>query len=124
MTIKQCKKSGERFSLTFDEWTSSSNKRFMNINVHTNKKLWNLGMIRIKGSMTAEVCVKVLSSRLEQHGIALHSDIVTDGPNVMLKFGKLVDTEHQLCISHGILLAVYDVLDKKYPNLQNHLMII
>lgn len=75
-------------------------------------------MIRIKESMTAKVCVKVLSSHLEQHGIVLHSDIVaivTEGPNVILKVGKFVDTEHQLCISLGIHWAVCDVLYKKTP---------
>lgn len=107
------KKEGQRFSLTFDEWSSSSNKRFMNINVHTSKEFWNLGMVRIKESMTAEVCVQLLEGHLKQHGISLNKDIVaivTDGPNVMLKVGRIVKTEHQLCIAHGIHLAVCDVL--------------
>lgn len=107
------KKEGQRFSLTFYEWSSSSNKRFMNINVHISKEFWNLGMVRIKESMTAEVCVQLLEGHLKQHGISLNKDIVaivTDGPNVMLKVGRIVKTEHQLCIAHGIHLAVCDVL--------------
>jgi hypothetical protein len=46
--------------------------------------------------------------------ISLEKDIVavvTDGPNVMLKVGKLLNTEHQLCFTYGIHLAVCDVLN-------------
>lgn len=35
---------GERFSLTFDEWTSIRNRRYININVHIYKKFWNIGL--------------------------------------------------------------------------------
>lgn len=41
--------------------------------------------------------------------------IVTDGPNVMLKVGKLVNAEHQVCFTHSIHLAVCDLLYKKTP---------
>ena len=40
-------KQGSRFSLTFDEWTSLKNRRYMNINVHmAENKFWNLGLTR------------------------------------------------------------------------------
>lgn len=35
---------------------------------------------------------------------------IIDGPSVVLKLGKLVNTEHQLCYVPGIYLAVCDVL--------------
>jgi hypothetical protein len=107
---------GERFSLTFDEWTSTSNKRYMNINIHVAKKFWSLGLIRINVSMTAENCIRILKERLEQFDVSLETDvvaIVTDGPNIMLKVCKLIAAEHQVCFAHGIHLAVCDVLYNK-----------
>ena len=38
---------GNRFSLTFDEWASLRNRRSININAHSDKEFWNLGLIRI-----------------------------------------------------------------------------
>uniref|UniRef100_A0A8D8YA29 BED-type domain-containing protein n=1 Tax=Cacopsylla melanoneura TaxID=428564 RepID=A0A8D8YA29_9HEMI len=114
--ILQAKERGDRFSLSFDEWTSNSNKRFMNMNVHSPDNFWNLGLIRVKVSMTAEVCVALLEEKLSYFGLSLKDDIVgivTDGPNVMLKVGKLLPVKHQLCFAHGIHLAVCDVLYKK-----------
>lgn len=114
--FKRLKNTGKRFSSTFDEWTSTANKRFMNINVHSQTKFWSLGLIRVHGSITAENCICVLKERLSRFDISLEKDIVaivTDGPNVMLKVGKLVDTEHQLCFAHCIHLAVCDVLYNK-----------
>lgn len=62
------------------------------------------------------VCIKILQDHLTMHEISLEKDIVcitTDGPNVMVKVGKLIDAEHQLCFAHGIHLAVCDTLYRK-----------
>lgn len=32
--IRNLKQKDHRFSLTFDEWTSTANKRYININIH------------------------------------------------------------------------------------------
>ena len=105
---------GSRFSLSLDEYTSIRNRRYLNINVHGNNgKFWNLGMIRIHGSLPAEAIVDSVESRLKEFGISLADHIVscvTDGASVMTKFGKLVPCEHNLCYSHGIHLAVCDIL--------------
>lgn len=88
----------------------------MNINIHSGKKFWCLGLIRVDTSLTAENCIIILKERLSQFDIALDTDIVaivTDGPNVMLKVGRLVNVEHQVCFAHGIHLAVCDLLYKK-----------
>ena len=114
--IYQYKALGTRFSLSFDEWTSTTNKRYMNINVHIPNKHWNLGLIRVYGSMNAEKCIDVLKTRLKEHNVDIDTDIVaivTDGPNVMVRVGKIIEAEHQLCLVHGIHLAVCDVLYKK-----------
>jgi hypothetical protein len=51
--IKSClsdaKKSGARFSLTLDEWSSLANKRYFNVNIHSQSLFFNLGLIYIPG---------------------------------------------------------------------------
>lgn len=115
--IQQEIKEGRKFSVSFDEWTSIRGRRYMNVNVHGNSlKFWNLGLVRILGSMPAEVCVDLLKKRLEKYSLCLTKDIVcivTDGASVMVKVGKLIAAEQQLCLVHGIQLAVLDVLYKK-----------
>ena len=56
-------KNGKRFSLTFDEWTSIKNRRYMNINVHVQQQFWNLGITRLEGSMPAVKCVEILEKK-------------------------------------------------------------
>nr|CAI5817489.1 unnamed protein product [Callosobruchus analis] len=94
--IEKQKSDGKRFSLTFDEWTALSNKRFLNINVHG------------EGN-----CVELLEKRLAEYNLSLRSDIVaitTDGASVMKSVGNLISPYQQLCFAHGIQLAVIDVL--------------
>ncbi|KAJ8723584.1 hypothetical protein PYW08_003496 [Mythimna loreyi] len=40
--LKIMKSENKRFSITFDEWTSTRNKRYMNINIHFNKTTFNI----------------------------------------------------------------------------------
>lgn len=66
--------------------------------------------------MTYENCIYVLKERLLPFDISLEKDIVaivTVGPKVMVKVGKLVNTEHQLSFAHGTHFAVCDVLYNK-----------
>lgn len=74
--IKSEKSNNSRFSLTFDEWTSSRNRRYININVHAGRgKFWSLGLVRIEGSMPAEECIRLVQNRLSDHGLNLYNDI-------------------------------------------------
>ncbi|KAJ2948892.1 hypothetical protein O0L34_g5823 [Tuta absoluta] len=110
------KKEKQRFSLTFDEWTSQKNHRYLNINVHQEKNHFNLGLVRICGSATAEHCIGLLKERLASFGLDLDTDIIantTDGASVMVKLGKLLNCSHQLCFTHGLQLVVVDTLYKK-----------
>lgn len=53
---------------------------------------------------------------MEDFNLKMERDIVnltTDGATVMEKVGRLTDAEHQLCLAHGIHLAVIEVLYKK-----------
>ncbi|XP_045128679.1 uncharacterized protein LOC123516756 [Portunus trituberculatus] len=107
---------GVRFGLSLDEYTSLKNKRYMNINLHTSDTFWNLGMVRITGSLPAETAVEVVENKLADFQVNLERDVVacvTDGASVMVKFGKLIKTCHHMCYAHGIHLAVCDVLYKK-----------
>lgn len=123
--ITTAKNAGQRFSLTFDEWSSLRNRRYMNINVHSNNgKFWSLGLTRVDGSMPATKCIELVETRLSMFGLCLETDIVsivTDGASVMTKVGKLVADKgpaQQLCFAHGLQLAVLDVLypQRKHSN--------
>lgn len=106
----------KRFTLTLDEYTSLRNRRYMSVNVHCGKDTWGLGVIRCHGSMPAEKCVEVLNEKLRTFDIDLHRHIVcvcTDGASVMKKFGRLIPCMQQLCMAHGLHLAVMDALYDK-----------
>jgi hypothetical protein len=125
--IQDEKRNVAGFSLTFDEWTSNRNRRYMNINVHgRNGKFWLLGLVRVEGSMPADECIKLVQGRLQQHGICLYQDIVcitTDGASVMAKVGKILSAKgplQQLCLAHGVQLSVLDVLYNRTGNSESH----
>jgi len=105
----------QKFSLTFDEWTSVRNRRYLNLNIHSADTYWNLGLCRIHGTMPAEKCIEIIDTKLNMFGISLKSDVVsitTDGGSVMQKVGRIISVDHQLCLAHGIQLAIIDVLYK------------
>lgn len=53
--ISDLLKSETKFSITFDEYTSCRNRKYVNINLHgPSDKVWNLGLVRAKGSCTAD----------------------------------------------------------------------
>jgi len=88
----------------------------MIVNVHSRYTFWSLGLIRVKGTMPAKKCIELLEQKLAQFGLDLTDDIVcicTDGASVMTKVGDSIESEQQLCNTHGIQLAVLDVLYKK-----------
>ena len=84
----------------------------MNINIHTNKKFWNLGLIRIHGSMPAQKYIITLENKLAQFKISLDGlvAITTDGAADMTKVGKSINVRHQLCLAHAIQLAGIKVI--------------
>lgn len=79
----------------------------------TKPQFFNLGLIRVHGSLPAEACVAKVNMKLDEFGLSLEKDIScikTDGANVMKKVGRLVPSEHLLCVLHGLQLAVVDVM--------------
>ena len=117
--ISVLKQAGHRYSITLDEWTSLRNKRYMNVNLHSiafggfNYK--NLGIVKITGSMSALGALDILRAHLAKFNVCLDEDIVsvtTDGASVMVKMGRYIKGHHQVCLAHGIQLAVIDTLYK------------
>ncbi|GFT13645.1 BED-type domain-containing protein [Trichonephila clavipes] len=112
---------GLRCTLTLDEFTSLKNRRYLDINVHFNEgEIFNLGMLRISGSFSAENCVETVETKLQEFKIITEKHIVacvTDGASMMVKFGKIMSCEYHLCYAHAIHLAVCDVLYNKQIDL-------
>ncbi|UYV73977.1 hypothetical protein LAZ67_11001680 [Cordylochernes scorpioides] len=110
------KEKGQLFSLTLDEWTSIRSKRYLNINIHSRTKVWNLGLTRISGVFSSEQCKYVIGAKLLEFGIDFETDIVcvtTDGCAMMVKLGHIIGPLQQLCYAHGLHLAMMDVLYAK-----------
>ncbi|UYV76771.1 hypothetical protein LAZ67_14001985 [Cordylochernes scorpioides] len=85
------KEKGQTFSLTLDEWTSIRSKRYLNINIHSRTKVWNLGLTRISGVVSSEQYKYVIGAKLLEFGIDFETDIVcvtTDGCAMMVKLEK------------------------------------
>lgn len=106
------KRNGLKFAITFDEWTSLRKRRYGNLNIHVDGKTFCLGLIRCNGSMPAEKCASLITDKLKEYQLEA-TDIVgvtTDGAKVMEKMGRQLVYSHQLCMAHGLHLAVSDVL--------------
>jgi hypothetical protein len=61
----------KRFSLTKDEYTSIKNVRFLNINVHDHEKHYNLGMMKISGSLDSKKTQDMVKAHLDRFGLDL-----------------------------------------------------
>ena len=76
-TFAERKKNGEKFSLSLDEYTSISNKRYLNINVHEeNASVWNLGLVRIHQALPAETLLELVTSHIAEFGLDFEQDIL------------------------------------------------
>ena len=72
MEMQQSLKSGRRFSLSLDEYSSPRHERYLNINVHHDKdKFWNMRMVAISGRMTAEKTVEEVVNKLSEFILSL-----------------------------------------------------
>lgn len=78
----------------------------------------NLGLVRVNGSMPAERCVELIDNQLKEYELSFDKHIVcitTDGASVMTKVEKIIKSNQQLCLVHGIQLAVIKVLYSTTP---------
>ena len=100
------------YSVTLDEYTSTRNRRYMNINLHYDSDPINLGMVRIEGTLPTERVENLVKERLHEFGLKME-DIVavtTDGASVMKRFGRMICCIHQLCFAHGYHLVATNFL--------------
>lgn len=115
--------SERRFSLTLDEWTSLKNRRYLNINLHSDDgAVFNLGLVFISGKCGAIEVRDMVLKHLHKFSLKLERHIVactTDGAAVMQKFGRESPTEMMLCMNHGIHLAVIDVIYRRKTTLED-----
>lgn len=101
------KSEGNKFSITTEEWTSLRNSRYINVNIHSDKDTWNLGLGRGFGKLNAEkVCkitthnrrqflqiVELSEKKIEDFNLKVEPYIVnltTDGATFMEKVGSII----------------------------------
>lgn len=112
--ITQLLSKGVRFTLSCDEWTSCRNRRYINLVLHYLKsKTFNLGLIRGLKSLDANNIVSEVILRLQEFNVNVANDVValmSDGASTMVLVGEILDIEHQLCMSHGLHLAIIKTL--------------
>lgn len=118
--LQREKQIGKKWSLSFDEWTSKRGRRYLNISLHGNVRIDCLGMIRVIGSLTSVRTEQLIKSKLTEFGLDYNNDIVAiigDGAAVNCKFMRNSGLEYQVCMDHGIHLAVSGSLYKNIPKL-------
>ena len=96
---------GERLSLSFGEWKSQRNRRYLNI------------IVQGQNSNFSSLHLSKIWRKLEKYKLNFDTDIVaiiTDGASVMKKVGKIINIDQQLCFAHGVQLGVIEVLYKKF----------
>lgn len=101
-----------KFALTTDEWTSIRNRRYININLHTENDFWNLGIARIYSKADSEGLLKIINIKLNEFGLNLKNiiSLTTDGAAVMKKLVRMTGLIQQECQAHGIHLAISNIL--------------
>ena len=102
-----------RFSISFDESTSTRNQRFINLNLHFSTDFQSLGLIRVLGSMNTERLIQLAKEKLSEYKVSLDDEVVasvTDGAGIMMKFDRNTNPLHVACLPHAIHLVVCDVL--------------
>ena len=60
----------ERYSITFNEYTSLKNRRYLQINVYSvNGDITSLGLVRVLGRQDSESLKEIVRNRLQKFGI-------------------------------------------------------
>ena len=99
--IRASKEAGVRYAAMFDEWTSISTKRYMNICLSSSKQTTiGLGMVRCIGSITSGRTIEMVKDRLAEYGIEIPElvGVSSDGANVMKRTGLDMNIPHQMCL--------------------------
>lgn len=113
--IREFVSNGNMVSMSFDEWTSCSNRRYINICLTSMTEEWNLGLMRVKGKCGSIELMCHLGEFLGKFGLTLDDVFAStmDGCKVNERLGRLIHLWIILCLAHGINLGVVDVLYEK-----------
>ena len=115
-TIQSKLSDGEKVSVTFDEWTSVRNRKYMCVNLHGKSgELQPLGLSKIYGSAPASVLAEKLVRRPNDYRVNMAKDVVAlicDGASANWAVARQLQKEDwtQFCVAHGVHLAVCDQL--------------
>lgn len=107
--IKELVAKGERFCVTFDEWTSLRNRRYINLILHgRNSEIFKLFMIRIRRKLSSERCLSYVNKRLKEFDLSMTDHILcifTDGTSP--KSDQLINSYVLLTASNSPLSTFY-----------------
>lgn len=95
-------------SISFDEWTSLKNRRYLNLIVHSHNSMWDLGLVRILGHTNSELTIIDITTRLEEFNLAM-GDIIgmmADGASINGAIADRLGISNQKCLAHGLQLAI------------------
>ena len=93
-------------------------KRYLTITLFSRKDCYNLGMIPVKDSANAKNIKMLIFKKIASFGLTLEEHIISVicyGAAVSIRFSKDNNVLCQLCLNHGIHLAVTDILYNKKP---------
>ena len=81
-------KKGERFSVTLDEFTAKNIHRYADFNIHFPREEPKcIGMMRIYGSLNAELAAEKVEQKLKDFGLDIKHDVIantTDAASIMV----------------------------------------
>ena len=110
----------QKWTLTFDEWTSVRMKQMLNVIVHFKGVSFNLGVIGVhKISCTSETLLEMIKKKLAEYNLKLDAKKVVataDGASVNIKLERISNISVQRCQNHGINLAILDTFYSKENN--------
>ena len=73
--LNTMKASGNRFTLTFDEYTARNNERFLNVSLKMLGQSYNLGLKMIDGPADSRNLIDTITAVLNKFEVSLDDDI-------------------------------------------------
>ena len=103
-----------KFSLTYDEYTSLRNRRYIGVNLHERegKKTYKIGFIRFFGSCPAESLMQNIKVHLNSLGVCMERDIVGSTQDGAAINKKLM--QRTLLISFALIMQFILVYATRY----------
>ena len=121
--LKNLVQADVRFGLVIDEWTCGpKKKRYLSVCLHRKGIDYSLGLVPISGRLCALRLQEKIRGKVADFGLDFDKHLVgldSDGCSLMIRLGLDCGIAHQVCVVHGVHLAVTKTLyEKKSPNIQ------